>query len=131
MIRKILALVALAFSLTACQPQTPPRDPCAPHGCQVAPLPDPEPVYVPQCQDVDAGVGPCVGTVGDSGMWIYVTAGLTWPRGQLINLCPGEDGGPGPCAWVPSAQGNGQGDSGAYVWGVEPVPGFGSGPVPE
>lgn len=115
----------VAFLLAGCQ-QTGPTDPCAPNGCTV-PAPG-DPVYVPLCRDVDAHQGPCVGDM--AGTWLYVGPGATFPHGKAVELCATQDGGPfEPCAWVPSRQGNGQGDSGAYVYGVGTVPGYGSGPT--
>ncbi len=124
----IVGVILLAVALAACQPvKGTGEDPCAPGGCQVPNAPSVRPaaasgpLYVPQCQDVDAGhrTG-CVGQVGDSGMWIYTpTGGGQWPEGRTIDLCPTEDGGPTACAWLPSVQGNDQGDSGAYVYGID------------
>lgn len=111
--KRTLALAAVALVLAACAPS----GPKPPEVLNVVTTP----LYVAQCHDVDGPLnGPCVDQVGDSGMWIYVPDGSWWPNGQRIELCPTEDGGPVPCAWLPSVQGNYQGDSGAYVYGVKP-----------
>lgn len=113
-----LVLAVLATGLVACEPRELP-DPCA-NGCEVQTEPHGAPgaLYVPQCQDVDGQTGPCVGTVGDSGMWIYVPEGNRWPLGQRIDACPSKDGGPVPCAWVIDPTG---GDAGVYVYGIQEV----------
>jgi len=72
---------------------------------------DAGPLSVPLCQDA----GPCVGMWTD-GSWRYVPPCGMWPDGDVIDLCPTEDGGPWPCAWVPLFQGNGVGDAGALVY---------------
>lgn len=112
--------MALALTLAGCKVAGSADDraehpnPCAPTGCVVTS----QPLYVPQCVDVDNLAGPCVGQVGASDDWRYVRSGDHWPTGTPVALCPTEDGGPVPCAWVPSVQGNMMGDSGAYVFGL-------------
>lgn len=123
----VIIAVCLVSALAGCKGDTEVPPPCPPSdGCTVPGL---TPVYVPQCQDVDVPrQGPCVGNF--AGTWLYVGPGSLWPAGTALELCPSEDGGPHlPCAWVPSVQGNGQGDSGAYVYGVGTVPGYTTGPV--
>jgi len=79
---------------------------------------DVAPQYVPLCEDVDAGKGPCVGRRYDA--WVYVRWGNQWPNGSTIATCPTEDGGPQPCVWVISQMGAhpNAGDSGVLVYGL-------------
>lgn len=125
--RKIATLALVAgLALTGCAGR--PGDPCTPGGCTVPGMSDPAPAYLPQCDNRGTDLGPCVGEY--AGTWLYVRQGAPWPTGTAVQLCPTEQGGPAPCVWVPSVQGNGQGDSGAYLWGYV-VPGAPTGPVTE
>lgn len=110
----VLAVLTVAGCVKPARTDT--HNPCPGAACEV-PTGE-EPRYVPQCPDSD-GIGPCVGQVGDSGMWLYVAYRAAWPHGRSVALCPTEDGGPVPCVWVPSVQGNNTGDSGALVYGVK------------
>lgn len=115
-----IGLMVTALLLTACAGPTLRQDPCTPQRCGVphpvsSPIGDPAAEYVPLCEDVDEGAGPCV--MGDEGAWYYVAAGSRYPDGRArIAGCAVEDGGPVPCVWVPSVMDNQQGDSGAYVY---------------
>jgi hypothetical protein len=111
----IIGLFIVALAVSACKPMPAHgTDPCR-AGCKVPDGTGPQ--RVPLCQDA-AGRGPCVGQVGDSGMWIYTPRGAMWPDGAAVDLCPTEDGGPAACAWVPSVQYNRSGAAGALVYGV-------------
>jgi hypothetical protein len=119
-----VSLAVLALCLAAgCQSRGG-QDPCA-DGCAVpgADASGDYPLYVPLCEDTDTGAGPCVmlDDVDAVTGWWYVPAGHVYPDAVVrLALCATEDGdGTGvPCVWVPSVQGNGQGDSGAYVYRV-------------
>lgn len=90
----------------------------APKSTELFTVPQGDPpvaLYVPLCPDT-GNVGPCVGQVGNSAMWIYTPAGAGWPQGIRIKLCMGASGGPDACAYVPSVQSDDTGDSGAYVY---------------
>lgn len=110
-------LIIIAFLLTGCGPKDPRSDdPCPSGGCEV-----PQAVPVVLCTSTDLGRGPCVGVMGEparDGLWIYVPDGALFPAGHAVELCPTEDGGPVPCLWVPSVQGNGTGNAGSYLFGV-------------
>ncbi len=99
-----LGALFLAFALAACGDR-PASDPC-PAGCKVPA----GPAYVPLCEPSDQG--PCVEAT--RGAWYVRHSGAR----TRVAPCPTEAGGPVPCVWVPSAMGNDQGDSGAYLYGT-------------
>lgn len=108
-----LAVVAGVSWLTANGPSAEAKP--NPAATDPAAAADPVAVHVPVCEDTADGSGPCV--MWDEDQWWYVDLGARYPQGrQLTQACAVETGGPIPCVWVPSAMGNGQGDSGAYVY---------------
>lgn len=110
-----LVIIALFVgSLMGCAVPGDRTQPCT-AGCRV---PAPQgPLYVPLCGAGESG--PCVGAM--AGQWVYMDTGQPFPRGRVLAACATEEGTAqgAACVWVPSAMGNGTGDMGAYVWGVD------------
>ena len=111
----VTGVTVLTLALAACKPE-PAHEPFI--GSTVDPRPsptvahdDPAPLLVAMCEAVN-DQGPCVDGIGDSGMWVLVGTGGTYPVGTVIDECPTEDGGPTlPCVWL--------GQHAGYVFGLE------------